>query len=321
MTFLSPLGALVALAAFAPLAAFAFADRRRRRVEAALALPGAQEDRGRRRTVVLALVSIAALLGLAATQPTVLRKQGRKVRSDAAAIFVIDTSRSMLASEGPTSPTRFERAQKLALELRAKLSDVRVGIASMTDRVLPHLFPSSDQQAFSSVLERSVGIERPPPTDSFNTVVTTLGALTKVTTDNFFPAEARHRLLVVFTDGESRPFVDASVGALFHRPPVVRPIYVQVWRQGEAVYQSGKPDVAYHLDPNSRATIQRLAEATDGISIRGEHVDAAADAAHELLGSGPKVADIRERRRLDLAPYLALCVFAPLGFLLYRRNV
>jgi hypothetical protein len=320
VTFLTPLSGLVALAVIAPLAAFFVAERGRRRVAAVLALPEAQGVS--RKAVVGSLVSIAALLGLAATQPTLVHKSAHQVRSDAAAFFVIDTSRSMLASNGPAAPTRFDRAQKLAVELRDKLPDIRVGIASMTDRVLPHLFPSSDREAFDMTMREVVGVERPPPSDGFNTVVTTLGALTRVATDNFFPVYARHRLVVVFTDGESNRFVDSSVGALFKRPPVTRTIFVHLWGSREHVYDAkGQPEPAYQLDRTSTAAIQRLAEATNGVSIEGEDVNASADAARSLLGSGPKVDDVRERRRLDLAPFLALGVFAPLGFLLYRRNL
>ena len=320
MTFLTPLGALVALAVVVPLVAYFFAERGRRHVAAVLALPDIQELS--RRAAVISLLSIAALLGLAATQPTLVHKSAHQVRQDAAAFFVIDTSRSMLASNGPTAPTRFERASKLAVELRDKLPDIRVGLASMTDRVLPHLFPSSDRQSFDLTLREVVGIERPPPTDGFNTVITTLGALTHVATDNFFPVEARHRLVVVFTDGESNRFVDSSVGALFKRPPVTRTLFVHFWGPGEHVYDAkGNPEPAYRLDSTSTHGIERLAEATNGVAVEGENVDDTAHAARSLLGSGPKVDDVRERRRLDLAPFLALGVFAPLGFLLYRRNL
>jgi hypothetical protein len=320
VTFLSPLGGLLALAVVVPLAAFAVAERRRRRVAAVLALHETHSvSRG---AVTAALLLIAALLGLAATQPTLVNKTARKVRPDAAAFVVIDTSRSMLASSGAAAPNRFARAQAFALQLRAKLPDVRVGLASMTDRVLPHLFPSADREAFAVTMQKTIGIERPPPTDGFNTVITTLGALTRVATDNFFPQAARRRVLIVLTDGESNRFVDSSVGALFKRPPVVKTVYVRFWGPREHVYlTNGETDPAYRLDPSSKTTIEHIAEATDGVAIEGEDVDAAADAARSMLGSGPKVADKRERRRLDLAPYLALGVFAPLGFLLYRRNL
>jgi hypothetical protein len=320
VTFLTPFGALVALAVVVPLVAFIVAERGRRHVAAVLALPNTQGLS--RRATTISLLSIAALLGLAATQPTLVHKSAHKVRKDAAAFFVIDTSRSMLASNGPAAPSRFERASKLAVEVRNRLPDVRVGLASMTDRVLPHLFPSSDRDAFDLTLGEVVGIERPPPSDGFNTVITTLGALTHVATDNFFPAEARHRLVVVFTDGESNRFVDSSVGALFKRPPVTRTIFVHLWGPGEHVYDAkGQPEPAYRLDSSSTQGVARLAEATNGLALEGEDGDETADAARSLLGSGPKIDDVRERRRLDLAPFLALGVFAPLGFLLYRRNL
>jgi hypothetical protein len=320
VTFLTPLGALVALVVVVPIVAFFFAERGRRHVAAVLALTDTQGLS--RRAALISLLSIAALLGLAATQPTLVHKSAHKVRNDAAAFFVIDTSRSMLAASGPTAPTRFERASKLAVQVRDKLPDIRVGLASMTDRVLPHLFPSSDREAFDVTLREVVGVERPPPSDGFNTVITTLGALTHVASDNFFPFGTRRRLVVVFTDGESNRFVDSSVGALFKRPPVTRTIFVHLWGANEHVYDAkGQPEPAYRLDSTSTEGIKRLAEATNGVALEGENVDDTADAARSLLGSGPKVDDVRERRRLDLAPYLTLGIFAPLGFLLYRRNL
>src|SRR5438105_10744334 len=106
MTFVSPLGALVALAVVVPLAAFLIAERNRERVVGILGLP---ETRAASRwAVVTSLAAIGALLGAAAAQPTLVNRSAREVRSDAAAFFVIDTSRSMLASSGPGEPTRFE---------------------------------------------------------------------------------------------------------------------------------------------------------------------------------------------------------------------
>jgi hypothetical protein len=320
MTFVSPFGALVALAVVAPLVAFVLAERNRRRVVGILGLPGTRAlSRG---AVVTALVAIAALLGAAAAQPTLVNKSAREVRSDAAAFFVIDTSRSMLASSGPGSPTRFERARRFAIRLRDRLPDIRVGIATMTDRVLPTLFPTADREAFDVTLRQAVGIERPPPSDGSDTLITTLSALTRVALDNFYAPEAHRRLLVLLTDGESAPFFDGSIGALFRGPPAVRTIYVPFWRRDEHVYlPNGKPEPLYRSDPAAGRTIRRLAEATDGVAIQHEDVNAAANAARTLLGTGPRVSDIREHRRVDLAPYLAFGVLAPLGFLLYRRNV
>jgi hypothetical protein len=320
MTFVSPLGALVALAVVGPLAAFLIAERNRDRVVGILGLPGTRATS--RWAVVTSLAAIAALLGAAAAQPTLVNRSAREVRSDAAAFFVVDTSRSMLASSGPDQPTRFARARKFALQLRNQLPDIRVGLATMTDRVLPTIFPTADREAFDRALEQSIGIEQPPPSDGSNTLITTLSALTRIALDNYFDPEAKHRLVVLLTDGESAPFFDGSIGALFRGPPAVRTIYVQFWQRGEHVYlPNGKPEPRYRTDPAAERTIRRLADASGGVAIENDNVDAAATTARSMLGTGPKVSDVREHRRVDLAPYLAFAVLAPLGFLLYRRNV
>jgi von Willebrand factor type A domain len=320
MTFVSPLGALVALAVLAPLAAFLIAERNRERVVGVLRLP--DSGAASRWAVVTALVAIAALLGAAAAQPTLVNRSAREIRSDAAAFFVIDTSRSMLASSGPGQPNRFGQARKFALRLRNKLPDIRVGLATMTDRVLPTIFPTADREAFALAVRQSIGIERPPPSDGSNTLITTLSALTRIALDNYFEPETKHRLVVLLTDGESAPFFDGSIGALFRGPPPVHTIYVQFWQRGEHVYlPNGKPEPLYRTDPAAERTIRRLAEASDGVAIENQNVEAAATTARAMLGNGPRVADVREHRRVDLAPYLAFGVLAPLGFLLYRRNV
>jgi hypothetical protein len=320
MTFVSPLGALLAIAVVAPLAAFLIAERNRGRVVGILGLPGT--GAAPRWAVVIALVSIAALLGAAAAQPTLVNRSAREVRSDAAAFLVIDTSRSMLASSGPGEPTRFARAKKFALQLRNQLSDIRVGLASFTDRVLPTIFPTADRESFDAAIRQSIGIERPPPSDGSDTLITTLSALTSIALDNYFEPNETKRLVVVLTDGESAPFFDGSIGALFRGPPPVHTIYVQFWHRGEHVYQpDGKPESRYRIDPAAERTIRRLAEASGGVAIENENATAAAEAARAMLGNGPRVSDAREHRRVDLAPYLAFGVLAPLGFLLYRRNI
>jgi von Willebrand factor type A domain len=320
MTFVSPFGALIALAVVAPLAAFLIGERNRERVIGILGIP--RTGAASRWAVVTALVAIAALLGAAAAQPTLVNRSAREIRSDAAAFVIIDTSRSMLASSGPGDPTRFARAKKFALRFRNQLSDIRVGLATFTDRVLPTLFPTADREAFDVAIRQSIGIEQPPPSDGSNTLITTLSALTSIALDNYFEPDAKKRMVVVLTDGESAPFFDGSIGALFRGPPPVHTIYVQFWRRGERVYlPDGKPEPRYRTDPAAERTITRLAEASDGVAIRNENVKAAVETARTMLGKGPKTSDARERRRVELAPYLAFGVLAPLGFLLYRRNV
>jgi hypothetical protein len=319
MDFLTPLGALIAVLVAAPVAAFVFGERGRRRVNALLRF-GEPAARARLAPAV-ALVVIAALFGLAATQPTFVRRSQQHVRTDAEAWFVLDTSLSMKAAAGPGSPTRFQRAQSRAIRLRNELGDVPVGLASITDRVLPHLFPTPDSDTFDVTVHRSMGIERPPPTDGFSTRITTLGSIARVASDNFFAPSAQKRLIVVFTDGETKPFVDESLGTLFQEPPGVHAIFVRIWGAGEHVYEGHRADPLYRPDPLSAIYIQQLAATTGGVAVDAGDFGDIVKAARTALGHGPTQVLRNERRRLELAPYLAGFAFLPLGFLLWRRNL
>ena len=319
MSFLTPYAGLVAFVVLAPLAAFALGEGRRRRVTAVLRLP--EPGRGWRAAVAVAIAAIAALLGLAATQPTLVRHVQQHVRSDAEAWFVLDTSLSMSASERAGGPSRFRRSQVLAEQIRDRLKDVPVGLASITDRALPHLFPSPDRTTFHETLWRSMGIERPPPTDGFSTLITTLGSLARLASDNFFSPSATRRLMIVFTDGETKPFVDRSLATLFRRPPGVSTIFVHVWQPDEHVFVNRVADPLYRPVPRSGAFVRALATATEGNAFGEHEVDRIVETARRDLGGGPTVALKHEQEQLAMAPWIAGMAFIPLAFLLWRRNV
>jgi hypothetical protein len=319
MSFLTPFAAFLALLVVVPLAAFAIGEQRRQRVAALLRL--GEPGRVARLAPAVAVTAVAGLLGVAAMQPTLVNRHSKRVRTDAEAFFVLDTSRSMLASLGPDKPDRFERARRLAERLRLELADVPTGLASITDRTLPHVFPTPDTDTFETALVKAMGIERPPPSDGFSIKVTTLGSLAHVATDNFFSVNAKHRLCVVFTDGETKPFVEASLGTLFRNPPAVKTIFVHLWNARERVYLRGGPDPNYRPDPLSNTTVRQLALATDGVAL-GEHdYGRLVKQARDDLGSGPTRVLEKERRRFALAPYVAALAFLPLGFLFWRRNL
>jgi hypothetical protein len=319
MSFLTPFAAFLALLAVVPLAAFLIGEQRRRRVGSLLRI--AEPGRVTRLAPAVAVTAVAGLFGVAAMQPTLVNRHSKRVRTDAEAFFVMDTSRSMMASLGPGKPSRFDRARQLAERLRLELGDVPVGLASITDRALPHVFPTPDVDTFETAIAKAMGIERPPPSDGFSIRVTTLGSLAHVATDNFYSASAKHRLLVVFTDGETKPFVEASLGTLFRNPPAVKTIFVHLWNRGERVYLRSGPDPNYRPDPLSNTTIRQLALATEGIAV-GEHdYTRLVKQARSDLGSGPTRVLEKERRRFALAPYVAALAFLPLGFLFWRRNL
>ncbi len=319
MAFLTPLAALVALLGIAPLIAFAVGERRRQRVAALLRLQ--EPGEARRLAPALALTALAALVGLAATQPTLVNRASKRVRTDAEAYIVLDTSRSMLASARPGQPNRFARARALAELVRAELADIPTGLASITDRTLPHVLPTANADTFATALQKSMGIERPPPSDGFSVRVTTLGSLAHVATDNFFSPRAIRRLLVVFTDGETKPVVEASIGTLFHNPPPVRTIFVRIGDPSERVFLPSGPDPLYQPDPLSPENMRELADTTGGTALREGDIDRIVKVARDDLGSGPTKVDRRERRQLALAPFVAGLAFLPLGLVLWRRNV
>lgn len=316
--FLTPLGALLALGAILPLLALVFVRRRASRVRRGVGLP-----RARVRSLLVplgAVAGMAVLLGLAAAQPVLEQTSIRRVRTDAEVFFVVDVSRSMLAREGPGSAARIDRARATASELRGLLSSARIGVASMTDRLLPHLFPSADADAFQATLDRTIGIERPPPRGSFATNATDLNSLTAVRSLRFFDPDAKKRLVVVFTDGESVPVAAARVGVLYQRAPEIDVIFLHVWDEDERVYTRGAPEPQYRPDPSSRGLLDRLAASMGGYVYPEQNVDAATRTARRLLGDGPTIDEGQRRGRDALAPYLAFAAFIPLSLLLWRRD-
>jgi von Willebrand factor type A domain len=318
LTILTPLGALLAVGIVVPLVAL---RRIRKRAQRARVTLGVSESA--RRSLLLPLAGLVAggvLLALAATQPVFAWTRDRSVRTDAEAFVVLDVSRSMLAQESLASPQRIERAKAAASEIRRSLPDVRFGISSLTDRVLPHLFPSADQSVFEATIERSLAVERPPPRSSFLTGATSLNGLATLRGLRFFSPSATKRVVIVLTDGESNPVSNARLGGLFRRKPAIGLVFVQFWKEDEKVFTRGVPEPQYIADPSARQLLNRLAASTNGAVYSEDRVGAAARKTRALLGSGPTVVEGEDAGRVALAPYLAVAALLPFGLLLWRRD-
>jgi len=317
VTFLTPVGGLLALGALLPLIGLVAVTRRAGRVRRTLALA----PRPRRRLVlpVAATVAAAGLLGLAAAQPVLARTTTLDVRTDAEVFVALDVSRSMLASSGPAGETRLSRAKAVAEELRGELAGVPVGLASLTDRILPHLFPSADEDVFRTTLARAIGIEQPPPRSTFSRNATSFDSLADVATRRFFSPEAGQRLLIVLTDGESEPVTVGRVGRLLRRASV-KTVFVQFWDPAERVYTNGSAEPQYRPDPAGRTLLEALAVATGGAVYPERETARAADKSRELLGGGPTRAEGVREARSGLAAYLALAALLPVGLLLARTD-
>jgi hypothetical protein len=316
ISFLTPLDALFALAAALPLAALLATERRSGRIRRALALPPP-----RRLAVIpvaVALIALTSLVAVAAAQPIVVRQRLVSERADAQAFFILDTSLSMQASAGPGLPTRLQRAKQLALRLRATLPDVPVGIASMTDRTLPNLMPTTDSALFTRTLSESVGIDRPPPSQVYTGRATSFQALVPLVESNFFSQGVQRRLLVVFTDGESSQVSPLLTETLQRR---VTPVFVHVWRDGERIYHGKRVDPKYFADPSSMGALNQLAAITGGgRAYTEQETGQVARAARAAVGFAGTRTHVAAYARVALAPWFVLAGTLPLAFLLWRRN-
>ena len=265
-----------------------------------------------------AIVAFAALVGAAAAQPVAETQTDRRVRSDAEAWFVVDTSRSMLASASSTAPTRFTRARRAAIALHARLADVPAGIVSFTDRGVPNLFPTVSQQAFAATALQSLAIERPPPGVSIGTRSTSFDGLAQLAYDGYFAAPTRRRLVVVLTDGESRPFSVRQTARAFPRR-LYRVIVLRFWNGKERVWRLDGSAEQYLPERGSTIDVGRLARATGGGVYDEAALGDVAAEARAFLGRGPSRKIGTERKPVALAPWLLGAALIPLGLLLWRR--
>ena len=317
LTFLTPLAAIFAISALLPLGVHWLRERRVSRVREVLRLE--EPSRRTRLLLVGAIAAVPLLLGVAAAQPVLGTERSVPEREDAEAFFVMDTSRSMLASRGASGATRFERAQDAASEIRDRIPQVRSGIISMTDRILPHVLPTTDRRVFEATLRRSIGVELPPPAFTYSTYATSYDVLAGIPKRRFFSPTAKKRILVVLTDGESRPLT-AALGSAFPGTPPIETVFVRFWDPSERIYTTGAPEGGYLPDKSSEQTIERAASLTGGRVFSEDEVSAAGDAVAGLVGEGATTSRAIPGARVALMPWVTLAAFLPLGFALWRRN-
>lgn len=317
--FLTPEGGAVALAVVAPLAALLVLVRRARVVRDVLGLR--PPERPEWVVPAAALAAFAGLVGVAAAQPAMTETRREAVRTDVEAFFVVDTSRSMLAAEAPGAERRIERAKDVAVALRNAIDDVPAGIASLTDRALPHLYPSANREVFTQTMRRVVNVEHPPPlapgarATSFDPLESFAGS------DLFFTPTVERRVVVVISDAEVRQTDASLLAARVKDGAPLRVLFVHVWDEGERIFgPGGRPEEAYRADPLSRTQLAELARLLGATTTREDELDAAASAVRAAAGVGGATRRVERVETVALAPYAILASFAPLALLLWRRN-
>ena len=319
ITFLTPLAALFALAAAVPLAAFVLMERRTRALRRlfSLAAPGRRD----RLVVAGAVALLPALVAVAAAQPVVIRRQSVTQRADAQAFIVLDTSQSMTARLSPAAQSRFQLAEQDVLALLPRFGDIPVGIATMTDRVLPNVMPTTNDALIRETLAQSVGINEPPASRLYPGVATSFQrALLPIPHSHLFLTGIKHPILIIFTDGESAP-LPAGYGVDLARALTIPPLFVHVWAPNEHVYVNGKLDPRYHSDPRSTAVLNQFAHDTHGRVFSATDLNGLMHTIREEAGPVRRETTILGYVRVALGPWFLLGGVVPLGFLFWRRNL
>jgi hypothetical protein len=273
-----------------------------RRVRAVLGLVAPPAFRGRLR--LGALVCAPLLLGLAAAQPALRTRISVPVRADTAVFVVVDTSTSMEARAHASAPSRLDQAKGVALAVGGALPGIPVGVANLTDRVLPNLFATVDGAAFASTV-RSLAADDPPPRET-QRIATTFGVLASLRSGDFFTRAQTHRAVLLVTDGESRPFDAAALARSLGTRPAIHLFVVRVGGGSDRLFAAnGRPGGSYRADPAgaSRALAQLAAGANDPTSSSANGV---AGEIRRALGSGPTSRGEKEPSTRRLAPFAAL---------------
>ena len=286
---------------------------------------GLRAPTGRGRLAVpVALALSFVLLALAASQPVIASSQRTTVSRNADVFIVLDTSRSMLAARSAQAPSRFERARSIARTLLRDLPPAPIGLASLTDRVLPHAFPTTSRRDLELTLREAMGVERPPPfsrrTGGPLRRASSFAALEDLGDARYFAPAPRRRIAVVLTDGESRPFDPAPLRRAF-RQGRVDVVFVRIWDARERVWSGGVPAPDYRPDPASGPLLAQLAAAVGAESFAEDEVDALVAAIRAKIGSGRIDEVSAETDERQLAPLAAGAALVPLALVLWRRNL
>ena len=272
--------------------------------------------------LVVAVAALTALLALAAAQPVIATQQTTSGRADAEVYFVFDISRSMGARNGRNAPTRLDRARAVAKQIRAGLDGVPAGVASLTDRLLPHLFPSTSLNDFNAVVDRALGVDRPPARLAWgDTLGTRLAAIGELPNLGYFSEQAKRRAIVVLTDGETIEDGLSSLPAQLTQNRL-HPFLIRIWGPDERVYDArGTVNPNYRPDPDSTAVFDQLANSLE-TRVSGERDgEVIAAAIRKDLGRGPMTTRGRELRSTTLTPWFVGLALLPLLYILYRRNL
>ena len=301
---MTPRAAFVALAFAGPLVALALRERAGGRVRATLGLR--QTGLARLLARPVGLVSLAAMVAVTAAQPALRDADPTKVRSDAELYLTFDVSRSMRAARSPGGVTRMERARALGEDVHAALPEVPTGVATLTNRMMPLLFPTGDARGVTAVIEHSLRLMQPQPQRFTAARASSLGALSLSADRSYFNPGARKRVLVVFSDLDSDFFSLEGTLRLLRRHRI-EPFLVRVATPGEQIFDgAGRPSAYVSV---STVTVPALRRAHWHAFEENETARLVTD-VRSYLGEGPVGTSGRIEAQRNLAPLFALVALA-----------
>ena len=309
LVFLSPAGGLVGLVFVVTLAACIVRARAERRAREALHL--ATPTRRQRFARPVALGVLAALVAATAAQPAIKKSSSTPMRSDAEVYLTFDVTRSMLARSTLGVTDRFDRSRALGLQIHNGLLDFPTGVATLSNRMMPLLFPTGDARGVTAVLHRSLRILQPQPARLTAARATQLGVLTLAADRSYFNPQAKRRALVVFTDLDTDYFSLTGTLRLL-REHHIEPFVVRVARRGEAVFNRDGRPLTYH--PTSTVAVGTLRRA-GWHAFEETEAPRAISEIRDYLGAGPVTTNGLVESQRNLAVYLALVVLALTGVL------
>ena len=312
LTFLSPRGGLLALVALVPLAVA-------RRLDAAHRAHRTRRSGCPGRAAVqpssprLWPQLRASSSGLPRRSPSWSSTERHRARTESEVFFVVDVSRSMAAAEAHPAGRAWRGRAPRSSRLRAAVPDVPAGLAGLTDRVLPYLFPTLDEQAFAATL----GPLRPDRVAAAAAGQHECDELRRLDL-----ARARRLLQRAPRAGGHASSSPTARAARTRRPPWsarsrgprgCRLLVVRVGNPAERVFGAdGSPEAAYAPDPAAADKTRALAEAAGGEAFSEDDLGAAAAASRRAADVGPvgRATHGRERARRSPRTRLRLLLAA-----------
>jgi hypothetical protein len=230
----------------------------------------------------------------------------QRERRDAQLMFVVDNSRSMLASQGRHGTPRWQRAIAAAEQIHAALPDVPVGVVALSDRLLPYLFPTTQEQVLHLVLHDAYAVDRPLPTTQTQWT-TNLGAIGALA-NGYFVDDVAKKVAVVLTDGETRTYSPFTLAQDLQGKGIGL-VYVRIWNEKERIYRAGGKLERY--EPISPSVLG-FAQTGDARLFQEADLGKAIQDIRKRFGSGPTHEVATSSRNVSIGAQLALLALCAL---------